>query len=60
MQLNSERFRQGEFKDEPAERTEVCEHRRVLKNSLGSSDRDDAVAIPSKILLIFAKKYPII
>ncbi|MFY9589917.1 palindromic element RPE3 domain-containing protein [Rickettsia endosymbiont of Halotydeus destructor] len=43
MQLNSERFRQDEFKGEPAQRTKVREHRRVLKNSLVSSFMNDAV-----------------
>nr|WP_253310102.1 palindromic element RPE3 domain-containing protein [Rickettsia endosymbiont of Ceutorhynchus assimilis] len=40
---NSESFRQDEFKDEPAQRTRVREYRRVLRNSLVSSDREDAV-----------------
>ncbi|MFY9590135.1 bifunctional 2-polyprenyl-6-hydroxyphenol methylase/3-demethylubiquinol 3-O-methyltransferase UbiG [Rickettsia endosymbiont of Halotydeus destructor] len=44
VQLNSESFRQDEFKDEPAERTKVREHRRALKNSLVSSFLNDAVS----------------
>ncbi len=43
VQLNSESFRQDKFKDEPAQRTRVREHRRMSKNLLVSSDRDDAV-----------------
>ncbi|MFY9590289.1 palindromic element RPE3 domain-containing protein [Rickettsia endosymbiont of Halotydeus destructor] len=43
VQLNSERFRQDEFKGEPAQRTKVREHRRILKNSLVSSFMNDAV-----------------
>lgn len=43
IQLNLDRFRQDEFKSKPAERTEVREHRLDSKNSLVSSDRDDAV-----------------
>ncbi|WP_410526069.1 GNAT family N-acetyltransferase [Rickettsia endosymbiont of Ceutorhynchus obstrictus] len=43
LQLNSERFRQCEFKGEPAQRIIIREHRRIQKNSLVSSDRDDAV-----------------
>ncbi|MCC8369527.1 MAG: palindromic element RPE3 domain-containing protein [Rickettsia endosymbiont of Oxypoda opaca] len=49
LQLNLDRFRQDEFKGEPAQRTKVREHRRVLKNSLVSSDRDDAVHKPLPI-----------
>ncbi|AFC73493.1 palindromic element RPE3 domain-containing protein [Rickettsia montanensis] len=44
-QLNLDRFRQDEFQEEPAERTNVREHRRVPQNSLISSDRDDAVRV---------------
>ncbi|MCC8377476.1 MAG: DUF1460 domain-containing protein [Rickettsia endosymbiont of Graphium doson] len=42
-QLNSESFRQDEFKDEPAERIKIREQRRMSKNSLGSSFLNDAV-----------------
>ncbi|MEY4463325.1 MAG: UDP-N-acetylmuramoylalanine--D-glutamate ligase [Pseudomonadota bacterium] len=37
MQHNSERFRQDEFKGEPAQRIKIREHRRALQNSLESS-----------------------
>ncbi|WP_410526075.1 palindromic element RPE3 domain-containing protein [Rickettsia endosymbiont of Ceutorhynchus obstrictus] len=43
IQLNSESFRQDKFKDELSYRTRVREHRRMSKNLLVSSDRDDAV-----------------
>jgi RPE3 domain-containing protein len=43
VQLNSERFRQDEFKGEPAQRTRVREHRRIQKNSLVSTFLNDAV-----------------
>nr|WP_253310112.1 palindromic element RPE3 domain-containing protein [Rickettsia endosymbiont of Ceutorhynchus assimilis] len=44
MQLNSESFRQDKFKDELSYRTSrVREYRRMSKNLLVSSDRDDAV-----------------
>ncbi|WP_218459886.1 pyruvate dehydrogenase complex dihydrolipoamide acetyltransferase [Rickettsia sp. TH2014] len=42
-QLNSQSFRQDEFKDESAQRALVCEHRRVPQNSLVSSAVNDAV-----------------
>ncbi|MFA1688055.1 palindromic element RPE3 domain-containing protein [Candidatus Rickettsia barbariae] len=44
-QLNLDRFRQDEFKDESAQCTLVRDYRRVPRNSLVSSDRDDAVRI---------------
>ncbi|AXU06329.1 prolyl oligopeptidase family serine peptidase [Rickettsia japonica] len=44
VQLNLDRFRQDEFQEKPAERTNVREHRRMPQNSLVSSDRDLAVA----------------
>ncbi|WP_341793280.1 MULTISPECIES: palindromic element RPE3 domain-containing protein [unclassified Rickettsia] len=43
IQLNSESFRQDKFKDELSYRTKVGEYRRMSKNLLVSSDRDDAV-----------------
>ncbi|WP_253308233.1 MULTISPECIES: palindromic element RPE3 domain-containing protein [unclassified Rickettsia] len=43
LQLNSERFRQDEFKDESALAVNNTEHRRIQKNSLVSSDCDDAI-----------------
>ncbi|WP_342256984.1 palindromic element RPE3 domain-containing protein [Rickettsia endosymbiont of Aspidapion aeneum] len=43
LQLNSESFRQDEFEEGPAQRTGVREYRRMPKNLLVSSDRDDAV-----------------
>ncbi|WP_341792801.1 MULTISPECIES: palindromic element RPE3 domain-containing protein [unclassified Rickettsia] len=43
IQLNSERFRQDEFKGELSYRTRVGEHRRVWKNSLVSTFLNDAV-----------------
>nr|WP_253308559.1 palindromic element RPE3 domain-containing protein [Rickettsia endosymbiont of Ceutorhynchus assimilis] len=45
IQLNSESFRQDEFKGELSYRTRVREYGRIQKNSLVSSDRDDAVVI---------------
>nr|WP_253307916.1 palindromic element RPE3 domain-containing protein [Rickettsia endosymbiont of Ceutorhynchus assimilis] len=45
VQLNSESIRADEFKDESAQAVpKVGEYRRVLRNSLVSSDRDDAIA----------------
>ncbi|WP_236609854.1 palindromic element RPE3 domain-containing protein [Rickettsia gravesii] len=45
-QLNLDRFRQDEFKDESAQCTLlVRDYRRVPRNSLVSSDRDDAVRV---------------
>ncbi|MCC8369335.1 MAG: palindromic element RPE3 domain-containing protein [Rickettsia endosymbiont of Oxypoda opaca] len=44
IQLDSKSFRQDEFKEEPAQRTRVREHRRMPKNSLVSSFLNDAVA----------------
>ena len=38
-----ESFRQDEFKEEPAQRTKVCEHRRKPQNSLVSSFLNDDV-----------------
>ncbi|WP_040255957.1 palindromic element RPE3 domain-containing protein [Rickettsia hoogstraalii] len=43
LQLNSESFRQEEFKVEPAQRIIIREHRRTPQNSLGSSFLNDAV-----------------
>ncbi|WP_052454727.1 MBL fold metallo-hydrolase [Rickettsia hoogstraalii] len=43
IQLNSESFRQDEFKSKPEERTEVREQRLGSKNSLVSSFLNDAV-----------------
>nr|WP_253307956.1 UvrD-helicase domain-containing protein [Rickettsia endosymbiont of Ceutorhynchus assimilis] len=43
IQLNSESFRQDEFKGELSYRTRVREHRRIQKNSLVSSFLNDAV-----------------
>ncbi|MCC8462126.1 MAG: palindromic element RPE3 domain-containing protein [Rickettsia endosymbiont of Ecitomorpha arachnoides] len=43
LQLNSEDFRQDEFKSKPAERTEVREQRLGSRNSLVSSFLNDAV-----------------
>jgi len=43
LQLNSESFRQEEFKVEPAQRIIIREHRRIPQNSLGSSFLNDAV-----------------
>jgi len=43
IQLNSESFRQDEFKGEPAERIKIREHRRNLQNSLVSSFLNYAV-----------------
>ncbi|MGL4226480.1 MAG: ATP-dependent Clp protease ATP-binding subunit [Rickettsia sp.] len=43
VQLNSENFRQDEFKEESAQRTKVREHRRTPQNSLVSSFLNDAV-----------------
>ncbi|MCC8467542.1 MAG: palindromic element RPE3 domain-containing protein [Rickettsia endosymbiont of Eriopis connexa] len=43
LQLNSENFRQEEFKVEPAQRIIIREHRRVTQNSLGSSFLNNAV-----------------
>nr|WP_253307943.1 palindromic element RPE3 domain-containing protein [Rickettsia endosymbiont of Ceutorhynchus assimilis] len=43
VQLNSESFRQDKFKDELSYRTRVREYRRMSKNLLVSSDRDDAI-----------------
>jgi|GEM_PF-808597 len=43
VQLNSESFRQDEFKDKPAERIKIREQRRGLQNSLVSSFLNDAV-----------------
>jgi len=45
IQLNSESFRQGEFKEEPAERIIIREQRRMPQNSLVSSLLNDAVNI---------------
>ncbi|MGX6960187.1 MAG: tetraacyldisaccharide 4'-kinase [Rickettsia endosymbiont of Pentastiridius leporinus] len=45
VELNSERFRQDEFKEEPAQRTKVREHRRMPQNSLESSFLNDAVCL---------------
>jgi len=44
VQLNLDCFRQDEFQEELARRTNVREHRRMPQNSLVSNDRDDAVA----------------
>ncbi|WP_341790297.1 metal ABC transporter solute-binding protein, Zn/Mn family [Rickettsia endosymbiont of Polydrusus tereticollis] len=52
IQLNSESFRQDEFKGEPAQRIIIREHRRIQKNSLVSSDRDDAVHKPKIVTSI--------
>ncbi|CAK6516537.1 tRNA (adenosine(37)-N6)-dimethylallyltransferase MiaA [Rickettsia helvetica] len=43
IQLNSESFRQDEFKGEPAQHIKIREHRRILQNSLVSSFLNDAV-----------------
>nr|WP_253310118.1 palindromic element RPE3 domain-containing protein [Rickettsia endosymbiont of Ceutorhynchus assimilis] len=43
VQLNSESFRQDEFKEELSYRTGVREYRQMSKNLLVSSDREDAV-----------------
>lgn len=43
MQYYSESFRQYEFKDEPAERIEIGEHRQVLQNLLVSSFLNNTV-----------------
>jgi len=48
VQLNSERFRQNEFKEEPAERIKVREHRRMPQNSLVSNFLNDAVPAVSR------------
>ncbi|WP_341792698.1 MULTISPECIES: palindromic element RPE3 domain-containing protein [unclassified Rickettsia] len=45
IQLNSESFRQDEFKGELSYRTRVREYRRIQKNSLVSSFMNDAVQI---------------
>ncbi|WP_342270615.1 palindromic element RPE3 domain-containing protein [Rickettsia endosymbiont of Orchestes rusci] len=43
IQLNSERFRQDEFKGELSYRIRVREYRRIQKNSLVSTFLNDAV-----------------
>lgn len=45
IQLNSESFRQGEFKEEPGERIIIREQRRMPQNSLVSSLLNDTVNI---------------
>nr|WP_253308284.1 palindromic element RPE3 domain-containing protein [Rickettsia endosymbiont of Ceutorhynchus assimilis] len=52
IQLNSERVRQCEFKGEPAQRIIIREHRRIQKNSLVSSDRDDAVQVQARTVIM--------
>ena len=53
-QLNLKSFRQDEFKEEPAERTKVREHRLYPQNSLGSSFLNDAIVIAGGVA---ANKY---
>ncbi|HJD55714.1 MAG TPA: biotin--[acetyl-CoA-carboxylase] ligase [Rickettsia endosymbiont of Pyrocoelia pectoralis] len=53
IQLNSQSFRQDEFKAEPAERIKIREHRRMSQNSLASSFVNDAVRLkwPNDVLI---------
>ncbi|MEY4463231.1 MAG: hypothetical protein RLZZ81_202 [Pseudomonadota bacterium] len=53
IQLNSQGFRQDEFKAEPAERIKIREHRRMPQNSLASSFVNDAVQLkwPNDVLI---------
>ncbi|MGX6960608.1 MAG: biotin--[acetyl-CoA-carboxylase] ligase [Rickettsia endosymbiont of Pentastiridius leporinus] len=53
IQLNSQSFRQDEFKAEPAERIKIREHRRMPQNSLASSFVNDAVKLkwPNDVLI---------
>lgn len=53
-QLNLKSFRQNEFKEEPAERTKIREHRLYPQNSLGSSFLNDAIVIAGGVA---ANKY---
>ncbi|WP_218460975.1 tRNA (adenosine(37)-N6)-threonylcarbamoyltransferase complex transferase subunit TsaD [Rickettsia sp. TH2014] len=53
-QLNLKSFRQNEFKEEPAERTKVHEHRLYPQNPLGSSFLNDVIVIAGGVA---ANKY---
>ncbi|QQV75763.1 Threonylcarbamoyl-AMP synthase [Rickettsia tillamookensis] len=59
VQLNSQSFRQDEFKGESAQRTLVREHRRVLQNSLVSSFVNDAVKAPGMLAKHYSPKVPV-
>ncbi|HJD58432.1 MAG TPA: tRNA (adenosine(37)-N6)-threonylcarbamoyltransferase complex transferase subunit TsaD [Rickettsia endosymbiont of Ceroptres masudai] len=53
-QLNLKSLRQDEFKEEPAQRTKVREHRLYPQNSLGSSFLNDTIVIAGGVA---ANKY---